>query len=248
MNSHSCLGGIKKEIPSHTEKPLLQFYTYRDASVSQKGVYSKCLNIAFGKERTARNNMTSQAAENGQDCETFIHTLYFQACPRESALYLLVCRRRSTLTAKWEHLIQSIEYNTDTGTSSPELVSFLSTWDTFFSSQSHLGRGSLNGENACIWLAYREVCGNIFLINHWWGRAQDAVGSATPGQVMLGCVQEQAGQVMRSKLGPSALQRLCFRSCLQFLSEFLFWLASTTMDRDVEVWVRQTLSFSSCLS
>lgn len=45
------------------------------------------------------------------------------------------------------------------------------------------------------------VCMSVeyFLINDWCGRTQPAVGSAAPGQVVLGCIRKQTEQTTESK-------------------------------------------------
>jgi hypothetical protein len=49
-------------------------------------------------------------------------------------------------------------------------------------------------------LACEHGCGVIFLENNQCGRVQPTVGSAIPGQVVLGCVRKEAEQAMESKL------------------------------------------------
>lgn len=52
----------------------------------------------------------------------------------------------------------------------------------------HLRRRSLNCNNAPQILTYEQVCGEFLLINECCGSPQSIVGSATPGQVLLGHV------------------------------------------------------------
>lgn len=72
--------------------------------------------------------------------------------------------------------------------------------------------------NASIRNSYRQVFGDIFLVNSWCGRTQLTMGSAIPGKVFQGCLREQTEQAM----GSQAVSRISPWSVLQFLSWFCF--------------------------
>ena len=54
----------------------------------------------------------------------------------------------------------------------------------------------------------------VFLVNDGCGRTQPAMGSAIPGQVVLGCMKKQAEQATQSK----AVTSIPLCSLLQFLA------------------------------
>lgn len=53
--------------------------------------------------------------------------------------------------------------------------------------------------DASIRLACGQDCGGIFLTKYWCQKAQFMKDRATPNQVFLGCIKNQAVQVLRSK-------------------------------------------------
>lgn len=62
---------------------------------------------------------------------------------------------------------------------------------------THLGSENVNGDNACIHIASRQVC--IFLINNRCGRAQPMGGNGIPGQLVLRCIRMQAEETVKNK-------------------------------------------------
>lgn len=103
----------------------------------------------------------------------------------------------------------------------------------------HLRRGDLNRKGAFIRLAGKQLCGVIFLIKDWRGKAQPTVESRRlykkyTKQVM-GCIRKQAEQEMERK--PAS--NLSLRPLLQVLPSHscfhLFLQLYAMMDSDIEV-------------
>ena len=108
----------------------------------------------------------------------------------------------------------------------------LVTFYQFDTSRSHLGIGNFSLENVFIRLAYRQVCKGIFLINHWWGKAQLSVcvcvcvraRARNTGQMFLGCRKQGEQAVENNPVSSIPPWPLLWFLPLSFCPKFLPWI------------------------
>lgn len=103
----------------------------------------------------------------------------------------------------------------------PTQICVLPSFCQFDTNQSHFGRRNVNWENAPHQTGQWASLWWLFLIEGWWGRAQSAVGSVTPGLVVPGAIRRQTEQITMNK----PVSSVSLRPLLQFLPRLPGWWA-----------------------